>query len=140
MQVLVCLIARQRSSAPVLPCLHTAQILPSVCPQTRKPATTPCKEICEAGGLTTQCSVPQGTSAAPALLSFTVEGPFNGDKCCEASNFKDRWSRLLQSGATRRRVRRTSGATWRGGTGARVTDARTDAQSRDRRAPRQGAG
>lgn len=38
------------------------------------------------------------------------------------------------------RVRRTSGATWRGGTVARLTDARTDAPSWDRRAPRQGAG
>lgn len=98
----------------------------------------PPEEIYEAGELTTHCSVPQGTTTAPALISFAAEGLLNGDKCCAASNFKDRRSRLLRSGVTRR-ARRTSGATWRGGTGAGVTDVRTDAQSRDRRAPRQGA-
>lgn len=87
----------------------------------------PPEEIYEAGGLTSQCGVLPGTSTAPALISFAVEGPLNGDEHCVASNFKDAESRFIQSGATRC-VRRSSEATWRGGTGAPVTDARTDAQ------------
>lgn len=67
---------------------------------TRPPAP---EEIYEAGGLTTQRSVPQDTSTAPALISFTTEGPLSGDKCRAASNFKDRGSRLPRSGATRAR-------------------------------------
>jgi len=60
------------------------------------------EEIYEPGGLITQRLVPQGTSMAPALISFTADRRLNGDKCCAASNFKDHRSRLLLSGARRR--------------------------------------
>lgn len=73
---------------------------PTEClPSNKKTSNNTPEQIYEAGGLTTQRSVPQGTSMASALISFTVEGPLNGDKCCVASNFKDHWSRLLWSGA-----------------------------------------